>query len=129
MNDYMVLMEAARKAEGEHKQERHNNSCASKSSLFSHGPADNEGNTNPDSGAPTQEPWVKWVELQQQFNSLMAAVTGVQKALQKPPDRDPTRHQEITIKAPITMTRGMVGKAVTELAMQTEAIKIRLRRK
>ena len=44
-----------------------------------------KGNTNPDSEASAQEPKAKWVEMQQQFDSLMAAVKGAQKALQKPP--------------------------------------------
>ena len=59
MNDYMALMQAARKAEGEHKQEKHNNSCASKFGVGSDVLMGNEGNTNPDPKAPTQEPWEK----------------------------------------------------------------------
>ena len=37
---------------------------------------------NPDSEAPAQEPWWKWVEMQQQ---LMAAIKGAQNALKKCP--------------------------------------------
>ena len=33
LNDYMTLMQAARKAEGEHKQEKHNTLYVSKSSI------------------------------------------------------------------------------------------------
>ena len=126
MSDYMVLIQAARKAEGEHKQEKHNNSCASKSGVVTDAPMGNEENTNPDSEATAQEPWAKWIEMQQQFDSSMAAVKGAQKALQKPPNRDPTRDQEIAIKVSIPMARDPTGKVVTKLAMQPEAIKIRL---
>ena len=64
--------------------------------------------------------------MQQQFDSLMAAVKGAQKEQEKPPDRDLTRDWEIATKAPITMTRGPTGKMVAKLAIQPEAIKIRL---
>ena len=33
MNDYMVFMQAARRAKSEHKQEKHNSSYASKSGM------------------------------------------------------------------------------------------------
>ena len=52
-------MQAARKAEGEHKQEKHNNSCGSKSGVLSDVLMGHEGNTNPDSRAPTWKPWTK----------------------------------------------------------------------
>ena len=76
---------------GEHEQEKHNNSCASKSGVVGDACMGNEGNTNPYCTASTGEPCAKWVEMQQQLNSLKAAVKGAQKALQKPPDRDLTR--------------------------------------
>ena len=63
MNDYLALMQAARKAEGKHEQEKHNNSCASKSGVVSDVPLSQEGDTNPYPEAPTQEPWAKWVEM------------------------------------------------------------------
>ena len=59
MNDYMVLMWAARKAKGEHIQEKHNHSCASKPGIVNEVPLGNEGNTNPDPKAPSWEPWAK----------------------------------------------------------------------
>ena len=43
MNDCMALMRAARKAEGEHEQQKHNHSCASKSGVFSDVPLDHKG--------------------------------------------------------------------------------------
>ena len=80
MNDYITLMQAARKAEGKHKQERHNNSCVSKSGVVGDVPLGHEGNTTPDPEAPTWVPWAKLVEMQQQF---MAAVKGAQNAPKK----------------------------------------------
>ena len=69
MNDYMVLMWVARKDEGEHEQEKNNNSCASKSGIVYDVSSCNEENTNPDPETPTWEPWAKWFEMQQQFDS------------------------------------------------------------
>ena len=46
-------MQAARKAEGEHKQEKYNKSCPSRSGIVNDVPSDNEGNTNPDPEGPT----------------------------------------------------------------------------
>ena len=77
MNDYMVLMWAARKAEGKHEQEKHINSCTSKSGEVSDAPAGHERNSNPDPKAPSQECWAKWVEVLQQ---LIATVKGTQNA-------------------------------------------------
>ena len=57
MNNYMALMWAARKAEGTHKQKKHNNSCASKFGVISDVPVGHDGNANPDPKAPTVEPW------------------------------------------------------------------------
>ena len=78
MNNYVVLIWAARMAEGKQEEEKHNNSCSFKSGVVSDVPLGNEGNTNPDPEAPTWESWVKWVEMQQQ---LMVAVKGTQNAL------------------------------------------------
>ena len=78
MNGYMDLMQAARKAEGEHEQKKHNNSCASKLGVVSDVPMGHEGNTNPDLKVPTWEPRAKWVEMQQQ---LMAAVKGAKNPM------------------------------------------------
>ena len=75
MNDYMTLVQAARKAEGEHKYRKDNNSCTSKSGVVSDVPVGHEGNANPNPEAPTQEPWANRVEMQQQ---LMVTVTGTQ---------------------------------------------------
>ena len=61
MNDYMVLMGTVRKAEDEHEQEKHSNSYTSKSCVVSDVPLGNEGNTNPESKASTQEPWQSWL--------------------------------------------------------------------
>ena len=85
MNDYMVLMWPARKAEGECEQEKHINSCASKSGIVNDVPSDYEGNTNPDPRNPPWEPCAKWAEMQQQFFSLMATVKGAQNAAQRHP--------------------------------------------
>ena len=54
-------MQAPRKAKGEHKQKRHNNSCVLKSSVVENVPWGNGGNTNPDHEGPLQEPWAKWI--------------------------------------------------------------------
>ena len=48
MNDYMTLMQAARKAEGEDKQEKHYHSCASQLDVVSDVPLGPEGDSNPD---------------------------------------------------------------------------------
>ena len=82
LNDYMALMRAARKAEGEHGLEKHNTSCTYKSGVVSEGPSNQEGSANPDSEAPTQEPWSKWGEMQQH---LMAAIKGAQNTPKKSP--------------------------------------------
>ena len=52
----------ARKAEGEYEQEKHNTPCTSKLGVVCEGLSNQEGNTNPDSKALTQEPWSKWVK-------------------------------------------------------------------
>ena len=93
MNDYMVLMWAARKAEGEHKQEKHNYSCASKSGMVNDVLLGNEGNTKPDPEDPSRETCTKWVEVQQQFDSSMEAVKVAQNALQKPPQQGSNQGQ------------------------------------
>ena len=80
INDYMAFMWAARKVEGKHEQEKHNSSSASKSGVVSNVLLGHEGNTSPDPEAPTQDPWAKWVEIQQQ---LMTAVKGTQNAPKK----------------------------------------------
>ena len=77
MNDYMALMHVTRKAEGEHEQEKHNSSCASKLGVVSHVPSGHERDINPASEASTQEPWAKWVEVQEQ---LMTTIKGTQNA-------------------------------------------------
>ena len=77
----MALMQVARKSEGEHKQEKHNTSYAFKLSVVSDVLFDQAINDNPDTKAPTQDPWSKCVEMQQQ---LMAAVRGAQSALKNP---------------------------------------------
>ena len=48
MNDYMVLMWAARKAKGQHKQEKHNSSYASMPGIVNDVPSGSGENTNPD---------------------------------------------------------------------------------
>ena len=55
----MALMQVARKAEGEHEQEKHNTSCTYESGIVSEVLSNQEGNTNPDSKASTQGPWSK----------------------------------------------------------------------
>ena len=90
MNDNMVFMWAARKSEGEHEQEKHSNfycQYASKSDIISDVPLGNEGNTNPNPEVPPQEPWAKWIEMQQQFDSLMATAKGAQNTPQNPPQQ------------------------------------------
>ena len=61
MHDYMALIQAARKAEGEHEQEKHNNSCASKSGVVSDVLTGHDGNTNPDPKASPQSPEQSWL--------------------------------------------------------------------
>ena len=78
----MALMTVARKAEGKHEQEKHNASCTSKLGVFSEDPFKQEGSATPESEAPTQEPWSKWVEMEQQ---LMAAIKGAHNAPKKSP--------------------------------------------
>ena len=51
LNDFMALMRVARKAEGEHEQEKHNTSCTSKLGVVSEGLSNQEGSANPDSEA------------------------------------------------------------------------------
>ena len=65
-------------------------------------PSNQAGNDNPNSQAPTQEPWSKWVEMQQQ---LMAAVKGTQHAPKKSHNRDPTRVRGRTVKVPAPVAR------------------------
>ena len=125
MNDYMVLIWAARKAEGENEQKIHNNSCTSKAGMVSDVPMGNEGNTDPDPEPSPQEPWVKWVEMQQQFNSLMVAVKGAQNAPQKPHNRDLIRFREITIKIPNNNSQRPQRQMLTKIT-QVETMKIRL---
>ena len=55
-------MRVARKAEGEHEQEKHNTSCTSKLGVVSEGPSNQGGSANANSEAPTQEPWSKWLK-------------------------------------------------------------------
>ena len=85
LNNYMSLMQAARKAEGEHKQEKHNTSYVSKSGVVNNvSPEWPEMTT--DTKVPTKEPWSRWLEMQQQ---LKAAVKRVQNTLRKPSNRIP----------------------------------------
>ena len=62
--------------------------------------------------------------MQQQFDSLIAAVKGAQIHHRIPHDRDQIRFREITIKTPITMPRGPKGKTVAKIT-HPETIKIR----
>ena len=71
----MVLMRAARKAKGEHEQEKHNTSYASKLGIVSNASSDQARNENPHTKAPIQKPWLKWVDMQQQ---LITAVKGAE---------------------------------------------------
>ena len=75
LNDCMALMQAARKPKGEHEKEKHNTSYASKLGVVSEVSSNQAGNDNQDSKAAMQEPWSKWVKIQQQ---LMAAIKGAQ---------------------------------------------------
>ena len=111
-------MQEARKAGDEHKQEKHNNSCAYKSGAVSDVPLGHERNTNPDPVAPTWEPWAKWVEMQQQS---MVAVKGAQNA-----PKNPIAGTQLGPKKQQSKCWGPKGKAVTEIIMQLEAIKIKL---
>ena len=82
LNDYMALTQVARKAEGEHEQEKHSTSCASKPGIVIEVLSNQDRNTNPDSRAPSHESWSKWVEMQQQ---LIAAVNRAQSTQKKTP--------------------------------------------
>ena len=77
----MALMLVSRKAKGEHKQEKHNTSYASKSGVVSDVSPKQAGDDYPDTNPPMQEPWSKWVKMQQQ---LMAAVKGAQHVQKNP---------------------------------------------
>ena len=90
LNNYMTLMWAARKAEGEHEQEKHNTSYASKAGMVSEASTDQARPDDQDIKAPMQEPWSKWVEMQQQ---LMAAVKGALSTLKKTQWQSSTRGQ------------------------------------
>ena len=57
LNDYMALMQVARKAEGKHEQEKHNTSYVSKLHIVSNASSDQAGNANQDTKAPMQDPW------------------------------------------------------------------------
>ena len=56
-------MQAARKSKGEHEQEKHNTSYASKLGVVCEALSDQTRNDNQDTKAPMQEPWSKWVEM------------------------------------------------------------------
>ena len=56
LNDYMALMRATRKAEGEHEQEKHNTSIVSRLGVVSEGQSHQERTDNHDSETPTQQP-------------------------------------------------------------------------
>ena len=84
LNHYMALKRVGRKAKSEHEQEKHNSSCISKAGVVSKGLPIWERSADPDSEALTQEPWSKWVEMQQQ---LMAAVKGGPKHTKRNPQQ------------------------------------------
>ena len=95
MNDYMVLMHATWKAEGKHEQEKHNSSFHqynSKSGVGNDVPMGNDGNANSSPEAP-QEPCGKWMEMQQQFDSLMTTAKGAQNSLQNQQQQGPNQDQ------------------------------------
>ena len=71
----MTLMWAARKAEGEHEQENHSTSYASKAGMVSEVLTNQAGPGDQDTKAPMQEPWSKCVKMQQQ---LITAIKGAQ---------------------------------------------------
>ena len=69
----------------------------------------------PDPKAPMWESWAKWVEMQQQFNSLIVAVKGAQKPCRNPYNMDQIRVRELTIKMPTTPARYPKDKGVSEI--------------
>ena len=79
----MALMHMARKAKGEHEQEKHNTSYAFKADIVSEVLTDLARPDDQDIKPPMQQPWSKWVKMQQQ---LMAAVKGPQSAPKRPND-------------------------------------------
>ena len=103
----MALMIVARKAEGEYEEDKHNTSCASKLGVVREDPSNQEGSANPDSEAPTQEPWSKWVEMQWQ---LEATVKGAQSMPTKHHYRNPISIRERTVKALVPAARDLNRK-------------------
>ena len=57
-------MQVARKAEGEHEQEKHNTSYASKAGMVSKVLTKQARPDDQDLKGPMQEPWSKWIEMQ-----------------------------------------------------------------
>ena len=112
LNDYMALMRAARKAEGEHEQEKHNTSCTSKLGVVSKALTNQEGSANLDMEAPTQEPWSKLVEMQQQL------VRFGQIHWRNPHDKGPSRVREGMVRAQVLTARNLNGEAIAKTMVQ-----------
>ena len=77
----------ARKVKGEHEQEKHNTSYASKFGIVNDVSSDQAGNDNSDAKSPIMDPWSKWVKMQQH---LMADVKRTQSEPKQTSDRVPT---------------------------------------
>ena len=86
----MALMRVTIKAKGEHEQEKHNSSSSSQPGVISEGQSHQNGSASHDFETPTQEPWLKWIEMQQQ---LMAAIKGTQNVPKKSPGQGSTQGQ------------------------------------
>ena len=94
--------------------------------------SDKARNDNQDTKVPMQEPWSKWVKMQQQ---LMAAVKGAQSAPKKTSNRVPMGLRGGIVRVPVPVVKGPSGKATdkivilpetTEPRPEGEMIKIRL---
>ena len=108
----MALMQVAREAEGEHGQEMHNTSYASKVGMISEASSNQARNDDQDTKAPMQEVWSKWVEMQQQ---LMAAVKGAQSVPKKSSNRVPTWVRGGTVQVLVPVVRGLSSQATVKI--------------
>ena len=122
LNDYMALMRVARKAEGEHEQEKHNTSCTSKLVVVGKGhPTKREVLILTPRllfGSPGQNGL--------KCNSSSWWLLKGPKAYQKEPhNKDPIRVREGTVKALVPGARDLNGIVTAETMVQPEIIKLR----
>ena len=83
----------------------------------SKGQSPQQGRNNHDFETPTQEPWLKWVEMQQQ---LMTAIKGAQNALKNVHDKSLIRGQERPVRALALASRDPNGGTPASTMVQLE---------